>query len=138
MKKINILLILFVTVVFTSCTITKKGIPTANMNVQVNLDMNNLEYMGEATGTSTQAYLLGVIPLNGRKNTIGVATLQVAPLVSIPQKRGVNNAMYDALKSVADADFILPVSFESTKQQMFLGCKITITVKAKAFKIKTK
>ncbi len=121
----------------SSCTITKQSTPTAPVHVQVNLSMDNLEYIGEVSGTSTQSYVLS-IPIGGRKYTAGVASSQSMLNLSMLQTRGMNNAMYDALKSKPDADFILPVSVESKKQQMFLGSRETITVKGKAFKIKTK
>ena len=48
----------------------------------------------------------------------------------------VNNALYDALQTQPDADFVLPVSVETVKDVMFLGNKTTYTVRAKAYKIK--
>ncbi|HRD38442.1 MAG TPA: hypothetical protein PLC65_07410, partial [Bacteroidia bacterium] len=52
--------------------------------------------------------------------------------------RAYNNALYDALKQKNDADFVLPLSSESTTNRAFLGKKVTLNVRAKAFKIKTK
>ena len=134
-KLLNILMAFLVLFLIASCTITKKGVPSVPMDVHINLDMSNLEYLGEVTGTSTQAYFLG-IPIGSRKFTSGVATGMFSSY--IPQSRGMNNAMYDALTSKPDADFVLPISYETVRQQMFLGSKVKLTVKTKAFKIKTK
>jgi hypothetical protein len=136
-KLINIILIFLVIILASSCTITRKGVPTVPMNFQINLDMTNLEYLGEVTGTSTQAYFLG-IPLGGRKYTAGVSMPTGIFLPPIPHSRGMNNAMYDALLSKPDADFVLPVSYVTVRQQMFLGSKVKLTLKTKAFKLKTK
>ena len=118
--------------VFTSCTQKFKSTPVAPVNVQVNVTMDDLEYVGEVTGTSTQSYLLGRIAIGGRRNHAG----QVGGTIGLPQTRGVNNALYDALQTQPDADFVLPVSVETVKNVMFLGNKTTYTVRAKAYKIK--
>lgn len=123
--------------VFTSCTQQFKSTPVAPVNVQVNVTMDDLEYVGEVTGTSTQSYLFGVMPIGGRRFHTGEFTSQ-SGFVALPQGRGVSNAMYDALQSQADADFVLPVSVEATKNVMFLGNKTTYTVRAKAYKLKVK
>jgi hypothetical protein len=51
--------------------------------------------------------------------------------------RGYNNALYDALMAKPDADFVLPVSFIVETKRMFLGRMETVTIKGRAFKIKT-
>ena len=68
MKKI--FLLLTVVMLFASCTTTKKATPTSPINFQINLDLNDLDFIGEATGTSTQNYVLG-IPIGGRKYKSG-------------------------------------------------------------------
>jgi hypothetical protein len=133
MKKIFLLLLVVMS--FASCTTTKKATPSGSLNFQINVNMSDLEYIGEATGTSTQNYFLG-IPLGGRKHKVG--TINQNFVLGNMSSRGFNNAMYDALKSHPDADFVLPISFEKVKDQMFMGSKVTLTIKTKAFKIKTK
>ena len=133
MKKI--LLLLAVVMLIASCTTTKKATPTSPVNFQVNLNLNDLDYIGEATGTSTQNYVLG-IPIGGRKYKAGVTNSNFG--LGTMSGRGFNNAMYDALKSVPDADFVLPISYEKVKDQMFMGSKVTLIIKTKAFKIKKK
>lgn len=137
MMKIKILsLIAGVMVLASSCTTMRKSIPTSPINTQVNLTYNDLVYVGEVTGTSTQSYVLG-IPYGNRRNVSGVSALPGSVSVPFSQNRGFNNAMYDALMSRADADFILPISVETKTNVMFLGREETITIRAKAFRIKT-
>ena len=122
----------------SSCTITKKTLPTASLNVQVNLDMNDLEFIGTVSGTAEQYYVLGMA-YGGRKNYAGVINTSGAGLATLGEfDRAVNNALYDALLSKPDADFILPLAIESKEQKVFLGKTKKITVRGKAFKIKTK
>jgi len=133
MKKI--FLLLTVVMLFASCTTTKKATPTSPINFQINLDLNDLDFIGEATGTSTQNYVLG-IPIGGRKYKSGTTNTGFGS--GILSGRGFNNAMYDALKSYPDADFVLPISYEKVRDQMFMGSKVTLIIKTKAFKIKKK
>ena len=130
MKK---LIYLFVGVAFllTSCTITQVSRPGAPLNVQINFDMDDLDYIGEVTGTAEQHYLFG-LPFGGRKYYTGVIGNGFA------LDRAMNNAVYDALLSKPDADFILPISIETKTSRVFLGSTKKVTVRGKAFKIKTK
>lgn len=140
MKLLKYFFILTVSVLLiSSCTRRTASIPSAPLNAQVNFNMEDLEYIGEVTGTSTQSYLLGVIPVGGRRyhqGTIGLGAAGLNGTLSL--KRGMNNALYDALMSKPDADFILPVSYVSEANVMFLGRKEKVTIKGKAFKLKVK
>lgn len=135
MKKIKNLIVALGVVVFaSSCTMMSKTVATSGLNTQVNLTMDNLEYVGEVTGNATQYYALGM-PIGGRKYyTASVGGLNIGSIVN----RGYNNALYDALMQKSDADFVLPLATEETTDRMFLGRKQMITVRAKAFKIKSK
>lgn len=138
MKRINILLGVLLVFAFSSCTIHQKTIPSASINAQVNLTMSDLEYVGEVSGTSTQSYFI-FIPYGGRKYHVAAATPQgLLGTSNVPLNRGAQNALYDALKQRPDADFVLPLSIETKRHQMFLGSKIEYTIRAKAFRIKTK
>ncbi|MBL4656566.1 MAG: hypothetical protein JKX73_01090 [Flavobacteriales bacterium] len=130
MKK---LIYLFVGVAFlvSSCQMTKISRPGAPLNVQVNFGMDDLDYIGEVTGTAEQHYLFG-LPYGGRKYYVGVVD------GGFPLDRAMNNALYDALLSKPDADFILPRSVETKTSSVFLGKTKKITIRGKAFKIKTK
>ncbi|MBL4754543.1 MAG: hypothetical protein JKY52_13230 [Flavobacteriales bacterium] len=130
MKK---LIYLFVGVAFlvSSCTVTQRSTPGAALNVQVNFDMDDLDYIGEVTGTAEQHYFLG-LPYGGRKYYAGVIGSGFA------LDRATNNAIYDALLSKPDADFILPVSVETKTSRVFLGRTKKISIRGKAFKIKSK
>jgi len=136
MKKIFLLFSTFVAILLfaSSCTMHNRTTMGAPLEARVNFTSADLEYIGEVTGTSTQYYVLG-IPYGGRRyytaSTGGLA-------LPVSTDRGYNNALYDALGQKADADFVLPISSESTVNYSFLGRKVTLTIRAKAFKIKTK
>jgi hypothetical protein len=121
----------------SSCTTYFKSIPTPVMNAQVNIDFDDLEYVGDVTGTSTQSYVLG-IPYGGRRYYVATTGGFLSQIPFIGNNRGTNNALYDALMQKANADFVLPISVERKVHQMFLGSKQIVTLRAKAFRIKSK
>jgi len=113
----------------------------APVNVQMNISMSDLDYVGDVTGTAVQSYVIG-IPYGG-KSKYYQANLYggVNPPVAIPfvgGDRGLNAAMSDAMNQHPDADFLIPFNIETVTNQEFLGSKRTYTVHAKAFKIKSK
>lgn len=126
----------------TSCTTYQKSMNTAPVNVQMNVTMADLDYVGEVTGTATQSFVLG-IPYGGRRYYNPIAGyVGSSPFGGVNQligrNRGLNNAMWDALQQKSDADFLLPISVEVKTNQEFLGSRRTYSVRAKAFKIKSK
>lgn len=136
MKNKIFILLAGIALLASSCTVNRKTVPGAPIHAQVQLSMADMDYVGDVTGTATQSYVLGIIPVGGRRFHEGRVTNQ--GLGIIPNLRGVDNAMYDALTQRPDADFVLPFATTRTINYMFLGRKETITVKAKAFKLRTK
>jgi hypothetical protein len=139
MKKSIIYFILIISLA-SSCVIRKSAMPVSTINTQVLLNYDDLEYIGDVTGTSTQTYLFGIIPIGGRRNHQGVFAGNIisSPVAINLNRRGVNNALYDALSSRPDADYIIPVSYKVETQILFGGRKETITVRAKVVKIRPK
>jgi hypothetical protein len=121
----------------SSCTMREKAVPLTPINAQVLFDMDDLEFIGDVTGTATQSYFLN-IPYGGRLYHQGTVLNQGGIGIQVPRNRGYNNAMYDALMAQPDADFLLPVSFERVIEQQFLGRREVLTLRAKAFRIKSK
>ncbi len=136
MKKLKalVLLPLAVVLLFSSCTVYTKTIAGTSVETQVQFRMEDLEYIGDVSGTASQSVLLGIIPIGGRR--FHVASIGGGGL--LPSGRLFNNALYDALMQRENADFVLPLSTSSVKDQMFLGNRTTLTVRAKAFRIKSK
>ncbi len=132
----NIVLGVFLLGLATSCRVNYKAVPVATLDARVNFTTNDLEYIGEVKGTATQSYLLGFIPVGGRRYYY--ANVGLNPGITNFRFRGraFNNAYYDALQSKPDADFVMPLGFTEQVDRMFLGRKVTINVKAKAFKLK--
>jgi len=136
MKKIKAiyLLPLAVVLLFSSCTFYSKSIAGTSVETQVQFRMEDLEYIGDVSGTASQSFLFGILPIGGRR--FHVANIGSGGL--LPNNRMANNALYDALMQREDADFVLPLSTSSVRDQMFLGNRTTLTVRAKAFRIKSK
>ena len=100
MKKNTALYIILFIALLSSCVMKKTAMPVSTINTQVLFNYDDLEYIGDVTGTATQTYLFGVIPIGGRRNHQGVFS---GSIISSPQafnlsRRGVNNALYDALQ----------------------------------------
>jgi len=136
MKKLKalVLLPLAVVLLFSSCTVYTKTIAGTSVETQVHFRMEDLEYIGDVSGTASQSVLLGFIPIGDRR--FHVASIGGGGL--LPTSRLFNNALYDALMQRENADFVLPLSTSSVRDQMFLGNRTTLTVRAKAFRIKSK
>jgi hypothetical protein len=143
MKRNLCFLLISLVVVASSCSSSRrvgKSLPSSAINTQVNLTMDDLEYIGEVKGTSTQTYLLG-FPIGGKRQNygeVGVGNAGFSRVSFSGRSRGMNNALYDALNSKPDADFVLPISFDFEVNKMFLGRSVKINIRAKAFKIKVK
>ena len=69
MKKLKalVLLPLAVVLLFSSCTVYTKTIAGTSVETQVQFRMEDLEYIGDVSGTASQSVLLGIIPIVGRR-----------------------------------------------------------------------
>ena len=127
------LLLAILMIGLSSCTAYRSSVTTAPVNMQLNVTTQDLDFVGEVSGTASQNYVLG-IPVGGRRfygTSVGVSGYP------FPTGRGIQNALYDALQKKPDADFLIPFSVDETINQMFLGSKRTYKVRAKAFKLKS-
>jgi len=134
MRKSQLLILLAVVTFASSCTIRRNSITTAPVNMQLNVTTSDLEYVGDVTGSATQTYLLG-LPVGGRR--YHTANVGYAGQVLPNADRGLHNALYDALQSKPDADFVIPFAVSQQVNKLFLGSKRTYNVRGKAFKLKT-
>lgn len=135
MKRLIMLFLVAGLLATTACTTYRTASVAAPVRVQINIDYSNMDYIGDVTGTATQSFALG-LPIGGQRYRVAIA--DYAGNGIMPNNRGINNALYEALKQKPDADFLIPFSVEEKRNRMFLGSKRTYTVHAKAFKIKSK
>lgn len=141
MRRVIFTCAVLISIIFSSCVVRKNALPVSSLNTQINLNYDDLEYIGEVTGTSTQSYLFGIIPIGGRRNHQGVFTggvISTGVNLNPLNRRGVSNALYDALSSKPDADYVVPISYKVESHIMPFGRKETITIRAKAIKIRPK
>jgi hypothetical protein len=125
---------LLVVLMFGSCKVYQTAAPQANVQAQLNFNLTDLEYIKDITGTATQSYVIG-LPLGGEKYRHASVSGVAGGLLNV-RGRGYNNALFNALESVPDADFVLPISYEVVSDRMFLGRQDSVIVKVKAFKMK--
>ncbi|QNL20826.1 hypothetical protein HZR84_02325 [Hyphobacterium sp. CCMP332] len=143
-QKYSMLLIALV-IVISSCgrgVFIKKSIQGSPLNASVDLRLfwNDFEYIGEIDGTiSYTQYVWGTRRYHEpRFNNLTRTTFltfngrSFLPIQNAPLSR----ALYDAQEKYPDLEFIIPYQVNEEIQRMFLGRKITINVKAKAYKLK--
>ena len=121
----------------TGCTTYRKATPLVPVNAQVNFTMEDLEFIGDVEGKATQSYVFG-IPYGGRRYHRGILASQLPIGIALPNTRGANNALYDALTQMDNADFVLPISTTIETDVQFLGRRDQITIRCKAYRIKSK
>jgi hypothetical protein len=134
----------------SSCVVldTKKS-----MNIvpeyQLQFRTSDLELLGDLKGEINYTQYLGVINTNRRSYVVigndSIVTPAVqsmyygnSSLFSIPGGDDiyVSRLLYELQKTKPEAEIIVPVYVVRESQNMFLGSYKTITVKAKAYKIK--
>jgi hypothetical protein len=102
------------------------------------MEWEDMEYVKDVQDSTVQSYLLGFIPVGGTRFRKGSVNANVINISTFSRKRGVRNAIYNVIKKVPDADFVVP-TYQSTKiDRMFLGKKEYVTLRVKAFRIKSK
>lgn len=136
MHTLKIFSLLFVMIIaISSCSLHKNGVATSHPFL--NLQMQDMEYIKDVEDTTVQSYFLGVIPIGGKRYRKGHVNANVLTLTSFSNKRGMNNALYNILKKVPDADFVVPVYQYVQLDRMFLGRKEYIALRVKAFRLKS-
>jgi hypothetical protein len=139
--KFLLALLLMGSFLVSSCVVRKSSSPVSAVTTQINLTYDDLEYISDVSGTSTQSYLLGFIPVGNRTNKFGALggnIITSTRTAGVLRNRGLNNALYNILNSKPDIDYLMPVSYSVEKQVGFLGRKEVVTIRAKAFKIRPK
>jgi hypothetical protein len=111
--------------------------PSAGLNVQLNLSLNDMVYIADTVIKVKQSYLLG-LPYGGERYKIGHLVLQDNIPSYIKRNRAFNRAIFEALNSYPDADFVLPVNYKIEKHILFLGREEELTLKVKMLKIPSK
>lgn len=148
---------IFVCIVISSCgTIQLSGIGSQTSHstragsfmpddVRLNLTMDDFQYLGTQEVSASFKKYLGCITVFNEINSQEVAkrTVNIVNLFgnsNLPVKLDgtMMRALHIALVNVPDADFVVPVSVISEKQQMFLGSVVTKKLKVKMYKVKEK
>jgi hypothetical protein len=115
----------------------KTVIPSAGLNVQLNLNLNELVYIADTVIKVKQSYVLG-LPYGGDRYKIGHLVLQDNIPSYIKKNRAFNKALFEALNSYPDADFAIPINYKIEKHILFLGREEELTLKVKLLKIPSK
>lgn len=130
-------ILLILPIFLSSCYLQKSVTPSPSLNVQLNITYNDLEYVADTTIKIKQSYVLG-LPYGGKRYTIGQLVLNDNIPLYLKKTRSFNRAIFEALNSFPDADFVLPVNYKLEKHIMFLGREEVLTLKLKLLKIPSK
>lgn len=137
---------------FTSCGIglrTSRSARSATFmpnDVRLNVTMDDYQYLGSQEVSVTYKRYLGFFTfyneINGQETTlrnINIVNLSGPTAITFfKYDFTLLRALYAVMVKHTDADFVVPVSIVTEKEQMFLGSNVKKTLKVKIYKIKEK
>lgn len=145
----NIKTLLSVTVIsllLSSCSVyTSSNIKTGTTmpnDVRLNMTLDDYEFLGKTEIEAEYHRYFGFITylntINGQSvtNNFNYVDLKGRRHIPIDGNRQLSKALFKAYKEYPDADFLMPTMSTMEVQQMFLGRKIKVTAKVKAYKIR--
>ncbi|MBI3502652.1 MAG: hypothetical protein HY063_12750 [Bacteroidetes bacterium] len=150
-KTLIITSVVLCTVLFSSCvglrtTRSARSASFMPSDVRLNVTMDDYQYLGtEEVSVSYKRYL-GFFTfyneINGKETTlrnINIVNLYGHSAIGFTKYDfTLLRALYAAMVKHQDADFVMPVSLVTEKEQMFLGSNVKKTLKVKVYKIKEK
>ncbi len=147
MNKFKFIILIVATLFLGSCSIGKniseKDIKTTSFMpniVQLNLELDDFEYVGEAEVTIVYKKILGftlLYEINGKPvNRNQINSLELHGRTFIPVIPGLERALFDTHRTMPDADIMIPFYTLTEKQNMFLASNVTKTLKVKAYKFR--
>lgn len=134
---VRFLSLILIAFLLSSCYMQKSVAPSASLSVQLNLSLNDMEYMADTVIKLKQSYVLG-LPYGGQRYKTGQLVLQDNIPSYLKRNRAFNRAIFEALTAYPDADFVIPASYKLEKYMMFLGREEELTLKLKLLKIPSK
>lgn len=141
MTKINYFLIMIGIVLMSSCgTVTKLSVFRPD-DIRLNVDMGDLEYIGETEISVSYSTYLGFISITDKVNGEDYSYFEkkIAKL-AYPVGRlfggKLNKAAYKVLEDYPEATYFMPVCTKKEINRLFLGREVTRTAKIRAYKFK--
>lgn len=141
MRKIRIILFAALATILASCSITSKS-SFAPDCTQLNLSMDDMEYLGDVTVSIDYDRYLGIfkkvhkindIKYDGKKvervkANVFQGGVAVNPMISL--------ALPKVFETYPDADYVVFVSESSHTEVLFLGSEISVSARLKVYKFK--
>lgn len=135
-----------VALLLSSCAVnTSRNMRQASLmpnEVRLDLTLDDYEFVGETEVEVEYHRYLGLITyvntVNGQNvsNNRNYVNLQGTRNVRLDGRRQLRRAMFKAYKEFPAADFLIPTMSTEEVQQMFLGRKVKVSAKVKAYKIR--
>lgn len=156
-KKYFIIPAVLLSLIFSSCgSVMLSGIGSQTSHstragsfmpndVRLNLTMDDFQFLGTQEVSASYKKYFGLFTIfnsiNNQevaKRNINIVNLFGTSNLPVKLDGTMMRALHIALVNVPDADFVVPVSIITEKQQMFLGSVVTKKLKVKMYKVKEK
>lgn len=142
MKIYRYILIAFVLVVLSSCSVTSNRMYAPD-STRLNLTMADLEYLGEAEISVEYRTYFGFFSVIDQINGIPYDGKEIKT-VRIGDKRDIslrlysklNRAQYKLLDEFPDAEYFVVVNQTKSTERMFLGSYVNVKAKVRAYSLK--
>lgn len=135
-----------IALLLSSCAVnTSRNMRTGSLMpdvVRLDLTLDDYEFVGQTEiEVEYHRYLRWITytnTINGQPvtNNKNYVDLQGRRSVRLDGRGQLRKAMYKAYKEFPEADFLMPTMSTAEVQQLFLGRKIKVTAKVKAYKIR--
>lgn len=143
MKKLFFLFCLVCALGLSSCGSSKQANVFRPNNIQLNLSMNDLNYLGDCQISVTYDTYLGFITKVDKVNGESYSSLErkkaeIQPMSGVLSKGPIELAAYKVLEQYPNASYFLPICQTTTKTKLFLGTEKTVTATIRVYSFDNK
>lgn len=140
MNKIKYIFGFIAVALFASCGTVKNSSVFRPDNVRLEINMDDLNYLGETEVSVTYDTYLGIFRSIDKINGEDYNSLDKKK-VSLNMQGGllegpINQAAYKVLETYPKASYFIPVCKTTVKNRLFLGSEVTVTATIRAYSFK--
>ncbi|MBQ0056089.1 MAG: hypothetical protein KBT20_00395 [Bacteroidales bacterium] len=141
MKKISFLFCIVCALILTSCGSTKQARVFRPNNIQLNVGMGDLEYLGDCQISVSYDKYLGVFTKINKVNGEDYSSLEhssadIQPFSGALSSGPIELAAFKVLEDYPTASYFMPVCQTTTTTKLFLGREITKTATIRVYSFK--
>lgn len=141
MKKLYFLFCIVCALALTSCGTTKNAKVFRPNNIQLNIALSELEYLGDCEISVSYDTYFGLFThidkVNGEPyNSLEHTSADITPFTGIMSSGPVELAAYKVLQTYPTASYFLPICQTTTKTKLLFGSEKTVNVTVRAYSLK--